>query len=326
MSDGDEIAEVAVFAPARLHFGFLDLQGGLGRRFGSLGLVIDGFGTRLRIARADAPAATGPQAERALQCLERAAFAFGLPANARIEIEQVIPDHVGLGSGTQLGLAVGAALTRLHGRQTATRDIAGAVGRGARSGIGIGAFDLGGFLVDGGLGPATEVAPIVSRLDFPPEWRMLLILDPKRQGLSGAIEKAAFSALPAFPESLSGRLCRILMMQLLPGIAERQFKAVADALGEIQDRTGDYFSPLQNGRYTSPAVSEVLGWLHESGITGIGQSSWGPTGFALFESADQAASVSAVLADRFGARHELEFLVVAGRNSGAEIAEKPALS
>lgn len=325
MGHGDRIAEVAVFAPARLHFGFLDLHGGLGRRFGSLGLVIDGFRTRLRVTRAAEPSVTGPQAERALQALERAAFALGLPANAHIAVEDVIPDHVGLGSGTQLGLAVGVGLSRLHGRRLPTREVANAVGRGARSGIGIGAFDLGGFLVDGGLGPATDVAPVISRLEFPPDWRLLLILDPKRQGLSGAVEKAAFSALPVFPESLSGRLCRILVMQLLPGLAEGQYKAVADALGEIQDRIGDYFSPLQNGRYTSSAVAEVLAWLHESGITGIGQSSWGPTGFALFQSADQAASVAAVLADRFGGRHELEFRVVAGRNSGAEIAEKTAL-
>src|SRR5258708_15684104 len=43
---------VEVFAPARLHLGFLDLNGGLGRRFGSLGLTIDGIGTRLTVTRA----------------------------------------------------------------------------------------------------------------------------------------------------------------------------------------------------------------------------------------------------------------------------------
>ncbi len=32
---------VRVIAPARLHLGFLDLNGGLGRLFGSIGLAID---------------------------------------------------------------------------------------------------------------------------------------------------------------------------------------------------------------------------------------------------------------------------------------------
>jgi hypothetical protein len=31
---------LALWAPARLHMGFLDLDGGLGRRFGSLGFTL----------------------------------------------------------------------------------------------------------------------------------------------------------------------------------------------------------------------------------------------------------------------------------------------
>ena len=61
-----------------------------------------------------------------------------------------IPAHVGLGSGTQLGLAVGAALARLAGLQLSTDEIALAVGRGLHSGIGIATFQHGGFVLDGG--------------------------------------------------------------------------------------------------------------------------------------------------------------------------------
>ncbi|MGH6945016.1 MAG: beta-ribofuranosylaminobenzene 5'-phosphate synthase family protein, partial [Geminicoccaceae bacterium] len=39
---------VTVCAPARLHLGFLDLHGGLGRRFGSIGLTLEDIATRLR--------------------------------------------------------------------------------------------------------------------------------------------------------------------------------------------------------------------------------------------------------------------------------------
>ena len=70
-------------------------------------------------------------------------------------------------------------------------------------------------------------------------------------------------------------------MQLLPGIATADLGAVGAAVGEIQRRVGDYFAPAQSGRFTSPAVSEVLAWLEAEGITGVGQSSWGPTGFAI---------------------------------------------
>ena len=55
------------------------------------------------------------------------------------------------------------------------------------------------------------------------------------------------------------------------------------------------------------------------GILGIGQSSWGPTGFALLDSAARAEAVAKAAGDRFGARHHLDFRIVGGRNRGADI-------
>jgi beta-ribofuranosylaminobenzene 5'-phosphate synthase len=314
----DEAAQVAVFAPARLHLGFLDLEGGLGRRFGGLGLAIDGLGTRLRLAAAPSASSSGPGAERALRYLAQAAATLDLPPDARIVIDEASPEHAGFGSGTQLGLAVAAALARLHGARVATADLAKAIGRGARSGIGIGAFDSGGFLVDGGLAPGAEPAPVIARLAFPAEWRVLLLLDPARQGLHGSGETAAFGKLPGFPEALAGRLCRVLLLRLLPGLAEHDFAAVSSALGEMQERLGDYFSAAQNGRYSSPGVAEVLAWLKGQGILGIGQSSWGPTGFALLSSRAEADAMAKAVGDRFRAHH-LDFRIVGGRNRGADI-------
>src|ERR1700736_6424665 len=88
---GDQAAHVVVFAPARLHLGFLDLDGGLGRRFGGLGLTIDGFGTRLRMAPAPTSAASGPGAARALRYLDQAAAALDLPSGVRITIDEASP-------------------------------------------------------------------------------------------------------------------------------------------------------------------------------------------------------------------------------------------
>jgi len=39
-------------APGRLHLGFLDPSGSLGRRFGSIGLVVDGFETEVELSAA----------------------------------------------------------------------------------------------------------------------------------------------------------------------------------------------------------------------------------------------------------------------------------
>lgn len=319
MSGAQRIAAVEIFAPARLHFGFLDLDGGLGRRFGSLGLAIDGFGTRLRLERAARPMASGPGATRALDGIVRTAEAFNLSPNVSLTVTETIPEHAGFGSGTQLALAAAVALARLQGASAATSALAAVAGRGARSGIGIGLFEQGGFVVDGGRRPEGGVAPIIARLPFPPDWRLVLVLDPTRQGLYGSNESSAFAILPPFPPALAGRLCRQVLLRLLPGLAEHDFTAVSQALGAIQSELGDYFSAAQHGRYSSPMVAAALGWAAAQGITGIGQSSWGPTGFALVESEEHARSLAEALGQRFGRDGALGLRIVAGLNRGAEI-------
>lgn len=311
---------VHVTAPARLHLGFLDLEGGLGRRFGSLGLTIEGFATRLRIERAAADEIAGAaEVERARRLLAVLGRSWRLPP-VRITIEATIPAHVGLGSGTQLGLALGVGLARLAGRPEGAREVARLLERGARSGIGIGAFEQGGFILDGGRTAAGEPPPVTARLPFPAGWRLLLIFDRAREGLHGAGEAGAFGALPPYTPALAGELCRRVVMQLLPGLATGDIAAVGAAVGEIQRRVGDYFAPAQGGRFTSPAVSEVLAWLEGLGIAGVGQSSWGPTGFAMLESEEAAERLRRAAQARFAGRFpSLRFVVTAARNRGAEL-------
>jgi beta-RFAP synthase len=314
---------VRVEAPARLHLGFLDLDGGLGRRFGSLGLAIEGFATRLTLAHAGATAVTGADADevaRAERLLHRLGAAWRLPP-AEVAIEAAIPAHAGLGSGTQLGLALGVGTARLAGTTADLYEIARLLERGARSGIGIGAFAGGGFILDGGSSQEDAAPPpVTARLPFPPAWRVLLILDRRARGLHGAAERRAFAELPPFPPELAGRLCRRVVMQLLPGLATADLAAVAEAVGEIQRRVGDHFAPAQGGRFTSRAVAEVLAWLEAQGVRGVGQSSWGPTGFALLADDREAERLRAAAEQRFAAAWpSLRLLVVAGRNRGAAV-------
>ena len=307
-------------APARLHLGFLDLEGGLGRRFGSLGLTVEGLATQVRVATAPAFLVEGEaELERCRAMLDRLAAAWSLPP-MRVTIDRTIPAHAGLGSGTQLALALGAAAARLFGREASAAQIAHLLQRGARSGIGIGAFEQGGFILDGGRGASDAPPPVIARLAFPDAWRLLLIFDLDREGLHGAGEDRAFRHLPSCAPELAGRLCRLVVMRLLPGLAEADLDAVGPAIGEIQREVGEYFAPAQNGRFISPAVSAVLEWLEAQGVAGVGQSSWGPTGFAILPDAKSAAVLCRDAERRFGCRHEsLRFMVTRARNRGAEI-------
>ena len=315
--------QVEVRAPARLHLGFLDLEGGLGRRFGSLGLTVEGLATQLRVEPADIFAVEGEtEVGRCRAMLDRLAAAWDL-APVKVTIDRSIPAHAGLGSGTQLALALGAALARLTCRPMAPRQIAQELQRGSRSGIGIGAFEQGGFILDGGRGADGAPPPVIARLPFPEAWRLLLIFDLATEGLHGAGEDGAFRRLPPYTPELAGRLCRLVVMRLLPGLADADLDAVGPAIGEIQREVGDYFAPAQNGRFVSPAVSDVLGWLAGEGVAGIGQSSWGPTGFAILPDAGSAATLCRETERLFGRRHEsLRFMITRARNAGAEF--KPA--
>jgi len=310
---------IDVEAPARLHLGFLDLHGGMGRRFGSIGLTIDSLATRLRARRSDGFSAAGPGAERALQYARAFAAARGIKGGISITLEQAIPDHVGLGSGTQMALAVGTALERLYDIESGSRSIARALQRGARSGVGIGAFDQGGFILDCGRGESEGVPPVAVRLSFPEQWRILLLFDIRGQGLHGERERQVFSDLPEFPEDTAGHLCRLVMMKILPGLLEQSMPSVANAIGEIQRLVGDYFAPAQGGRFTSPVVSDALAWIRERGLSGIGQSSWGPTGFVLVENTLQAQRLERGLKQHFGELTPLRCQQVAARNHGATL-------
>lgn len=314
---------VVVDAPARLHLGFMDLSSGGGRRFGSVGLTLDGVGTRVRAERAERVEATGPQSSRVLRTLGLMQEATGLCPGIRVAVEEAIPEHAGLGSGTQLALSVGAAFTKVFGLELSPRDVAGILDRGGRSGIGIGAFEFGGFLVDGGRGASNVPPPITSRIEFPDAWRVVLILHPAAQGLHGAAEKAAFRSLPPFPEARSAHLCRLVMMSLLPALVERDLFEFGRAVSELQRIVGDHFAPAQGGRFSSTVVSAALSRLEAEGIRCVGQSSWGPTGFAVVEAEAIAWNAVALLKKQF-AGGGLEFVVCRGRNRGGEIALQPA--
>lgn len=315
----DSTLRVTVVAPARLHMGFLDLGASLGRRFGSLGVGINEIATRLTLTPADQLTARGPGAERAIAAAEKIAQAVNRPCPALIEIEQAIPGHVGLGSGTQLALAVGVGLSRLYDLGLGVREVAPLIERGARSGIGIAVFDHGGVVVDGGRGEHTVTPPVIARLDLPEEWRFILILDERDQGLHGTAEVAAFRTLPQFPATEAAQLCYALLMKGLPALVERDIVAFGDVVTELQRSVGDYFAPAQGGRFTSPEVAAALDFLAARGAVGIGQSSWGPTGFCLVASVEQAERLVAAAQERFVEGSSLRFLVCTARNQGADI-------
>lgn len=310
---------VRVVAPARLHLGFLDLNGSLGRLFGSIGLAVDNPRTEIILKRSASFKGEGPDHARAVATLRRLAEAYELPGAYDVKVTSAIPPHAGLGSGTQLAVATGVALMTLEGIEQRPSHIGELVNRGARSAIGMAAFEQGGFIVDGGRGRLDRAPPILMRTDFPPAWRALLVMDGRTAGVHGDAETNAFAALPPLPDEKAAHVCRLVLMQLVPGLMEADIAVFGDALTEIQQIVGQHFATAQGGSpWTSPAVGRVVESLRDAGAYGIGQSSWGPTGFAFAPSQEIARRLydSSIGAAR---REGLEILVAEGRNKGASV-------
>lgn len=319
MQARSDTAAVRVIAPARLHLGFLDLNGNLGRRYGSIGLAIDRPCTEVIVARAATTGASGPEAERATRVLEGLRGRLGIAHHHHAEILQAIPAHAGLGSGTQLALALGAALSHLEGRHLGARVLAEQGARGHRSAIGLAAFTDGGFLVDGGKGAGSAPPPLLVRLAFPTDWRVILVLDPAAQGVHGEQETEAFARLPPLPADQTAHVCRLVMMRLLPGLAETDLDAFGSALTEIQQIVGGHFAAAQGGSaWTSTKVARIVAGLAAAGAVGVGQSSWGPTGFAFVASQSEGERLYQSAREEAKALG-LQLLIAAGRNAGARL-------
>jgi beta-ribofuranosylaminobenzene 5'-phosphate synthase len=319
MPQSANIERVTVTVSGRLHLGFVDLNGGLGRRFGSLGIALDAPVTRVTAVPGRGITVYGTEAERARAHLERLLRHYGIASNLSLSVEAAIPDHVGLGSGTQLGLAVGAAVSRFAGLSPDAREIAQLLDRGARSSIGIATFEQGGVVLDGGRGAVDLPPPVISRLPFPEAWRILLIFDDVRRGLHGPAESEAFHNLPALPAESAAHLCRLMLMVALPALAEQDLDGFGTAVTELQETIGDHFAPVQGARFLSAQVTEALAWLRSQGVRGLGQSSWGPTGFALVGSEAAAHTLLQHLQAHWVPGRGLSFAMARGRNRGADI-------
>jgi beta-RFAP synthase len=232
-----------------------------------------------------------------------------------------LPSHAGLGSGTQLALGIAAALRRLHGLPLDSAGDAWFLDRGARSGVGIGLFEHGGLVVDGGRTSQSAAPPILVRMNFPETWRIILVLDPQRCGAYGEAERAAFRSLQPMSAAGAAEICRLVLMQALPAVVECDILRFGEAIANIQQRLGDYFAPAQGGgRFTSPAVAKVLNDMAANGAHGVGQSSWGPTGFAFAEDQEHAERLVAA-ARRSKSARGLDIRVVSALNLGSQIDE-----
>ena len=113
---------------------------------------------------------------------------FNIDGGFDFFVEKSYPAHAGLGSGTQLSLATSKLITDLNDIEVQTATLGRIVGRGGTSGIGVEAFNHGGFIVDGGhskneksdflpsSASSASPPPVLAHYDFPEDWNIILAI------------------------------------------------------------------------------------------------------------------------------------------------------
>jgi len=307
---------IFVQAPARLHMGMIDLRGDFGRRFGGIGAALEAPSLLLEARSADRLSAEGEESERVLAYARRFLAHHGVAGGAWLRLHRAIPAHMGLGSGTQLALATARALAALFDRPADAQGLADATGRARRSAIGTWAFEGGGFLLEGGRAqPGDGPAPLLLRKPMPAEWRCVLALPEVGPGLSGDAEDEAFRNLPPPPAELVGRVAQLILMVILPGLAEEDLATFGAGLTEVQRLVGEMFRPAQGERFAHAVVNDLIEELLAGGAAGAGQSSWGPAVYGVVRGEEAAQRLAGRIERRLGGRGAV--LATAFDNAGA---------
>lgn len=324
---------ITVQTASRLHFGLLSFPSGPhwpnhrgvetipARRFGGVGLMVKAPGITLQMREAKTWSAHGPLAERAVAFAYRMADLLEKKGSPReIIIQQCAPEHLGLGTGTQLGLAVAWGLSLAWDRPIVANDLCQQVDRARRSALGFYGFIHGGFLVEAGKSHDAEIGPLVIQQHFPEDWRMVLVIPDGEPGLHGIREAEAIDLLlsQGIPLQQTETMCRLVLLGLLPALKDHDFKCFGEALFDFNGLAGQAFAKFQGGNYASPRIAELIEFIRSQGIPGAGQSSWGPTVFAVVQDESRAKDLAAEIRQAFNFQ-ENEVLVTAACNHGARV-------
>jgi beta-RFAP synthase len=278
--------KLSIKTPARLHLGLIDLNGNLGRLYGSIGVAIDRPNIALEAESREKLKIAGLEKDRVANAVQKFSEYYGINPKIGIDVKASIPQHAGLGSGTQLCLAVGTALALVHGIKASTREIASVMSRGFVSGIGVGCFERGGFMVDGGLNVLYQTPPQqIFHAVFPKDWAYVIAIPVIKKGLSGRQENNAFRQIIPGPVKNAQEISRLVLMKMLPSLLEQDIEGFGYALTEIDRKTGEYYRDIPQDKTRAKIIKHMIG----AGAYGAGQSSWGPAVYGLTDKGNAAS-------------------------------------
>jgi beta-ribofuranosylaminobenzene 5'-phosphate synthase len=281
MRDPDK---VVVETPSRLHFTLIDLCGNLTRIDGGIGVALNKprWVLMIHVNREDKiPYIIRPIYAKIKKKVK-------LKNKYLIKIIEKIPRHVGLGSTTQLALAVAKGILTLENKNCPVEKLAEIVERGGTSGIGVGAFAYGGFILD--CGHSTKIKkdflpsrytrckppPILFRYNLPTDWYFVVAI-PNIKKIYGRKELNIFKKYCPIKEEYVKSLSRIILLQTLPAVVENDIVSFGTSLTAIQSIG---FKKIENNL---AKLQHVQTFMIENGAVGSGLSSFGPATYGVVE-------------------------------------------
>lgn len=316
-----------VEAGARLHIGFGNLSLAHERLYGGVGVALEEPRVVIEAEQAESVVCNDATVS---EYVDAVCELLDVPG-ATVTVEETLPRHVGLGSGTQLTLATLSAVATAYDREPNVRARAPTLERGGRSGVGVAAFESGGFIVDAGhpterFTTATpdpgewNVPPVVARHSLPNDWRFVLVLPEADPGRSGDTEDESMRAVVENADpAVADELASLLVRRLLPAAAEGRLTAFGDSVNAFGRLNGAWYADEQGGVYRPPA-GQLIDELSETpALRGVGQSSWGPAVYGVTD-ADSAADGRRAAEDALTETGvDGKVCVVRPRNDGARV-------
>ncbi|PHR98633.1 MAG: hypothetical protein COA78_25965 [Blastopirellula sp.] len=308
----------SIKAPSRLHFGLLSFGNPNVPAYGGAGVMIDQPVLELKCSPNNAFETGGELSERIVHFAEAwSDYHQSEIPSCYLESIGTKYAHQGLGHGTQLALATATALNLVAKiSEPSPEELAASVGRGRRSAIGTYGFRYGGFIYESGRKADETFSKLSSQHPFPEQWKFLLIMQPQLAGCHGQAESKAFENIPPVSEATTRKLNEILTTLLIPALTKCDFAAFSDALYDYGHLAGLCYESVQGGAYMSRLNDQIVDTLRADGVFGVGQSSWGPTLFALCQNTAQAKQSQENLQNQFKDQ-AFEYLIASPINHGA---------
>lgn len=290
--------------PSRLHMTLIDLNGSYGRADGGIGLTIDKPNFTLHSELSEKCVTIdfnekitdeeikNEAINKISKTAEKIISHFNFENGFHFTVEKTYPPHSGLGSGTQMSLATAKLICEFNGKETDSIELGSIVGRGGSSGIGMGAFEQGGFVVDGGhdlkdkkgsvlpssVNPA-KPPQLIGRYDFPEEWELVVGMCNADTTVTGMKEDDIFEKYCPVPKREVEQLSHIIFMNLIPFLLEKNIIAVGDSINRIQSLG---FKKVEVSRQTQN-VKDLMDNMKQFGAYGVGMSSFGPAVYGLID-------------------------------------------